>query len=66
VNVIQPGSTEESWVSIFSDLRNKKMYVPILNTVSGLFLSIPSSNAFTERVFLLMSNKLLIREIKAA
>jgi hypothetical protein len=40
-----------------SDLRNKQIDVPTLNKILGFVLSIPGSNAYTERVFSLMSNK---------
>lgn len=57
LNVVKTGHIEQSWVNIFSDLRNKQIDVPNLIKILGFVLSIPGSNAHTERVFSLMSNK---------
>jgi hypothetical protein len=57
-NVVKTGSIEQSWVNIFSDLRNKQIYMPNLIKILDFVLSVPGSNALTERVFSLMSNKL--------
>ena len=55
--MVKTGRIEQSWVNIFSDLRNKQIDVPNLIKILGFVLSIPGSNAHTERIFSLMSNK---------
>jgi hypothetical protein len=55
--VLKTGSIEQIWVNILSDLRKKQIYMSNLNKILGFVLSIPGSNADTERVFSLMSNK---------
>jgi hypothetical protein len=60
VIVVKTGSTEQRWVNIFSDLRNKQIYVPNLIKILGFVLSIPGSNAHTERVFSLIDRKSVV------
>jgi hypothetical protein len=56
VNVVKTGSAEQSWVNIFTDLRNKQIDVPNLSKMLGFVFSILSSKADTEFFFSLMSN----------
>jgi hypothetical protein len=55
VNAVKTGSLEQSLANIFCDLRNKQTDVPTLNTILGVILNIPSSNANNEIAFSLMS-----------
>jgi hypothetical protein len=50
VNVVKTGSIERSWVSIFSNLRNKLICQTLIK-ISGFILSIPGPNANTESFF---------------
>jgi hypothetical protein len=43
-NVVRAGNIEQSCVSIFSDLSNIEMYVPNINKILRLVLSVPEIN----------------------
>jgi hypothetical protein len=51
VNGIETGSMEQSWVNIFSYLRNNEIDVPSLNELLGFVLDNPGSITHTELFF---------------
>jgi hypothetical protein len=57
VNVLWTRSIEQNWANIFSDLRDKQIDIPNFNKILGIVLNFPGSNAHTEKILSLMSNK---------
>lgn len=51
------GNVNEKWVSVFNYVKLQSISVPNLEKIMKFVLSIPGSNAHTERIFSLMNNK---------
>ena len=51
------GNTVEKWVSVMTEVKIKGVKSHEMNKTLGFVLSIPTSNAHTERIFSLMNNK---------
>ena len=47
----------QKWVAVFCECRSKGINIPNLEKVLSFVMSIPGSNAHTERVFSIMNNK---------
>lgn len=48
--------TEERWLSVFKDLRNKEITIPNLKKMCEFVLALPGTNASVERAFSIINN----------